>query len=91
MLARGGGGGLVFQAGYHPHKRTFKTHPKHIFLGTKIDPKYAFLHAVHVFFPKFLTMAKNTPFFPILQVFARGVLNFELGTDVRPEVSTATL
>ena len=26
-----GGGELVFQAGYHPRKRTFKTHPKHVF------------------------------------------------------------
>ena len=25
------GGPLVFQAGYHPRKRTFKTSPKHIF------------------------------------------------------------
>ena len=25
------GGALVFQAGYHPHKRTFKTHPEHVF------------------------------------------------------------
>ena len=24
-------GALVFQAGYHPRKRTFKTRPKHIF------------------------------------------------------------
>ena len=23
------GGALVFQAGYRPRKRTFKTHPKH--------------------------------------------------------------
>ena len=36
------GGTLVFQAGYHPHKRTFKTHPKQVFSGMKIDPKYAF-------------------------------------------------
>ena len=27
----GGGGALVFQAGYHPRKRTFRTHPKHVF------------------------------------------------------------
>ena len=34
LLPGGGGGGgaaLVFQAGYHPRKRTFKTHPKHVF------------------------------------------------------------
>ena len=40
-----GGGALVFQSGYHPRKRTFKAHPKHIFLGMKIEPKYTFLHA----------------------------------------------
>ena len=39
------GGALAFQAGYHPRKRTFKTHPKHVFSGMKIDPKYPFLHA----------------------------------------------
>ena len=27
----GGWGPLVFQVGYHPRKRTFKTHPKHVF------------------------------------------------------------
>ena len=69
-------GPLVFQAGYHPRKRTFKTHPKHIFSGMKIDPKYAFLHAFFLFcsscpFQTFVTMTKNTPFFPpILHVFA---------------------
>ena len=26
-----GGGGLVFQAGYHPRKSVFKIHPKHVF------------------------------------------------------------
>ena len=43
MAVSPGGGPLVFQAGYHPRKRTFKTHP--YFSGMKIDPKYAFLHA----------------------------------------------
>ena len=41
------GGPLVFQAGYHSCKTTFKTHHKHIlfkFSGMKIDPKYGFLH-----------------------------------------------
>ena len=28
---RNPGGPLVFQVGYHPRKRTFKTHPKHTF------------------------------------------------------------
>ena len=27
VKCRGGGEPLVFQAGYHPRKRTFKTHP----------------------------------------------------------------
>ena len=45
MHVCGGVGALVFQAGYHPRKRTLKTYPKHIFSGVKIYPKYAFLHA----------------------------------------------
>ena len=45
------------------------------FSGTKKDPKYAFLHAFFLnlpimFFPKFVYTTKNTPFFPILHVFA---------------------
>ena len=43
VAAAPGGGALVFQAGYHSCKKTFKTHPKHVFSGMKIDPKYAFL------------------------------------------------
>ena len=38
------------------------------FSGMKIDPKYAFLHAF--FLICLLYMTKNTPFFPILHVFA---------------------
>ena len=43
--------------------------------GMKKDPKNAFLHAFFLIclscsFPKFVYMAKNTPFFPILHVFA---------------------
>ena len=30
-LPPGGGKALVFQTGYHPRKRTFKTHPKRVF------------------------------------------------------------
>ena len=41
----GGGGGLVFQGGYHPRKKGFKTHPKHVFFRYENDPKYASLHA----------------------------------------------
>ena len=37
MLNRGGGG-FVFHAGYHPRKRTFKTHPKHVFFRYENRP-----------------------------------------------------
>ena len=43
-------GAHVFQAGYHPRKRTFKTHPKHVFSRYGIDLKYAFLHALFLNF-----------------------------------------
>ena len=33
-----GGGALVSEVGYHPHKRTFKTHPKHIFFRYENRP-----------------------------------------------------
>ena len=33
-----GEGALVFQAGYHPCKRTFKIHPKHIFFRYEDRP-----------------------------------------------------
>ena len=33
-----GGGPLVFQAGYHPRKRIFKTHPKHVFFRYESRP-----------------------------------------------------
>ena len=57
------GGALVSHAGYHPRKRTFKTHPKHVFSGMKIDPKYVFLNLPFLSFPKFVNMTKNTPLF----------------------------
>ena len=38
VAAAPGGGALVFQAGYHSCKKTFKTHPKY-----ENRPKYAFL------------------------------------------------
>ena len=42
-----GGGTLVYQAGYYPRKRTFKTHPKHVFFRNESRPyKYVFLHAL---------------------------------------------
>ena len=45
------------------------------FSGMKIDPKYAFFACIFLnfgvmSFPKFVCMTKNTPFFPILHVFA---------------------
>ena len=44
-MLNNGGGALVFQVGYDPRKRTFKTHPKNVdFPAMKIDPKYVFLH-----------------------------------------------
>ena len=66
---------LVFGAGYHPHKRTFKTHPKHIFFRYENRPQIrvlvcVFLNLSIMSFPKFVNMTKNTPFFPILHVFA---------------------
>ena len=45
------GGPLVFQAGYHPCKRSFKIHPKHVFYRCEIDPKHAFLHAFFLICP----------------------------------------
>ena len=53
------GGPLVFQAGYHPRKRTFKTHPNRIFFSMKIDPKYASLHAFFLVCPLGLCPFQN--------------------------------
>ena len=39
-----GGGQLVFQAGYHSHKRIFKTHPINTYFSGMKNPKYAFLY-----------------------------------------------
>ena len=51
QLRPGEGGALVFQAGYHPRKRTFKTHPQHIFFRYEIDPNYMFLHVFFLICP----------------------------------------
>ena len=54
-------GPLVFQAGYHPHKRTFKAHPKHAFSRYENRP-YIHVFACFVLnfsvmsFPKFVNM-----------------------------------
>ena len=78
------GGALVFQAGYHPRKRTFtlNTH----FSGMKIDPKYTFLHAffffnLSVMSLKFVTMTKNIPFSRLS--FSPYILTV-LGTEIVP-------
>ena len=47
------GGALVFQAGYHARKMTFKTHPNTYFSGMKIDPKYALVHAFLLICPSY--------------------------------------
>ena len=69
------GGPLVFQAGYHPRKRIFKTHPKHVFFRYENRPLIrvfasVFLHLNVMSIQKFVNMTKNIPFFPILHVFA---------------------
>ena len=58
----------VCQAGYHPRKRTFKTHPKHVFFRYENRPykyvfymRFSYLSAMS--FPKFVNMTKNTPFY----------------------------
>ena len=49
-----GGGTLVCQAGYHLRKRTFKTHPKHVFFRDENRPyKYVFLHAFFLICPPY--------------------------------------
>ena len=62
---------LVFQAGYHPREKGFKTHRIKITYCPcmKIDPKYAFFCMFFfffklsvVFFQKIVNMTKNTPF-----------------------------
>ena len=54
---------------------THKKHPNHVFVRYEKDPKYAFLHAFFLIylscsFQKLSIMTKNTPFFPILHLFA---------------------
>ena len=66
---------LVFQAGYHSRKRTFKTHPKHVFLRDRnrsLIHVFAcvFLNLSVILSKKFANMTKNTPFFSILPFFA---------------------
>ena len=68
-------GPLVFQAGYHPRKMTFKTHPKHVFFRDENRPLIRvfaciFLNLSVMSFPKFANLTQNTPFFPIWHVLA---------------------
>ena len=68
VLVSLGVGALVFQAGYHPRKRTFKTHRKHVFFRYENRPLIrvfacVFLNLSIMSFPKFVNMTKNTPFF----------------------------
>ena len=70
-----GGGHLYFRLDIILVKGLSKHTLNMYFLGMKIDPKYAFLHAFFLnlsamYFPKLVNMTKNTPFFPILHVFA---------------------
>ena len=69
------GGPLVFQARYHPRKRTFKTHPKHVFFryeNTTLNTCFCLRFSLicpSFFFLKFVMWPKHT-LFPILHVFA---------------------
>ena len=62
------GGPLVFQAGYHSCKTTFKTHPKHILFRYENRPyirvfAYVFLNLCVMSFPKFVNLTQTIPFF----------------------------
>ena len=69
------------------------------FLKTPIQQKSQFVVTIFAFLePKFTNISvpkpKNLAKYPGQNVSSKpggGVLNFELGTDVRPEVSTTTL
>ena len=62
---------LIFRGGYYPRKRTFKTHPKHVCFRWWVNrPQICgfffsmfFLDLSIMFYPIFLKVAKNTPFF----------------------------
>ena len=70
----GGGGHLYFRLDIILVKELSKHTLSTYFSSMKIDPKYVFLHVFLnlsvMFFPKLVKMAKNTPFFQILHVFA---------------------
>ena len=75
MSAPPPGGHLYFRLDIILKKGRSKHTLNTYFSGTKIHPKYSFLHAfflicVSLSFPKFVNMTKNIPFFPILHVFA---------------------
>ena len=61
--------------GYQARPWTHKKHPNHIFFRYENRPwirifACIFLNLSIMSFPKFVYMTKNTPFFPILHVFA---------------------
>ena len=61
-------GPLVFQAGYHPRKRTLKTHPKHVFFRYENRPYIRvfaciFLICVSCPFQNLSIWPKTHPFF----------------------------
>ena len=75
MKLQGPGGHLYFRLDIILVKGLSKHTINTYFLGMKIDPKYAFLHAFFSIclpytFQNLSIWPKNTPFFPILHVFA---------------------
>ena len=70
------GGGLVFEVGYHPRKRTFKTHSMHVFFKYENRPEFRvfacfFLNFFHYALSKIGKNDKNHNFcFSILHDFA---------------------
>ena len=97
----GGRGALAFEIGYHPRKKIHvirvvfqdrAMYPRTSFRGAKtckIGKKGVFLVIVTNFGKDMMDKLRKTHAKCVFR--AGGVLNFELGTDVRPEVSTTTL
>ena len=61
----GGGGALVFQVGYHPRKKNFWTHPKHIFSRhqNRICIFACFFLICHLFFSTIYDYCQKHTFF----------------------------
>ena len=69
------GGHSNGKRGYQARPWTHKKHPNHVFFRHENRPLIRvfaciFLNLPVMSFPKFVYMTKNTPFFPILHVFA---------------------